>query len=227
MDTSCKSPLVVLFSGLCCVIAMLSGVVLGSIFGRLHAYVFSIEWAMPISQANASKHHEQSRKYLLLAQDKTVSASPAEVKTVSTTPVSVETSIRPTNVDTRQKKYTSYTVQPHEMLSKLDPEGWQHTCKVNQQIGRIRNDCRLIAYVTILLPVAVVAGLESKERMVAQHQSNGNASRQSLDSSPDSSMRIARTQPQFCDHAGTQEMRLTVCSSERSSQTEQQRLALK
>lgn len=224
MSTSCKSPLVVLFSGLCCVIAILSGVVLGSTFGRLHAYVFSIEWTMPISQANASKHHEQSRKYPLLAQDTIVSTSPAEVKTVSATSASVEAPIRPMNVDTRQKKYTPYTVQPHEMLSKLDPEGWQHTCKVNQQISLIKTDCRLIAYATILLPVAVVAGLESKKRMVAQHQSHGNAS---INSSPDSSVRIARAQQQLCDHAGTQEIRPTICSSERSLQTEQQRLALK
>ncbi len=192
MDTPCKR-LAFLFVGLCCVIAILSGVVLGSTFGLLHTYVSSIEWAMPIAQANALKNHEKSPS---LAQDTKTLVNSATAETVSVTPVysTAATLTKTTSVGERQKKYTSHTVQPHEMLSKLDPIGWQHTCKVNQQLGRIKNDCRLVAYATILLPVAVVARLESNERMVAQHPPGGNAPVESCDRSCDSPMRIARAQ---------------------------------
>ena len=56
--------------------------------------------------------------------------------------------------------YRPYVVKSGETLSRLDPEGWKHTCEINQQFGSIRKaDCALMADTTILLPVAVVESM--------------------------------------------------------------------
>ena len=56
--------------------------------------------------------------------------------------------------------YRPYVVKSGETLSRLDPEGWKHTCEINKQFGSIRKaDCALMADTTILLPVAVVESM--------------------------------------------------------------------
>ncbi|MBP7060682.1 MAG: hypothetical protein KBA91_01740 [Candidatus Moranbacteria bacterium] len=59
-----------------------------------------------------------------------------------------------------QPRYRSYLVKPGETLSRLDPEGWKHTCEINRQLGKIKKtDCTLTADAEIFLPVAVVRSL--------------------------------------------------------------------
>ena len=91
-----------------------------------------------------------------------VSRMPQQRETLASQPVRPRL-IRITTVHHSPKPkaaYRPYVVKSGETLSRLDPEGWKHTCEINQQFGSIRKaDCALMADTTILLPVAVVESM--------------------------------------------------------------------
>ena len=123
--------------------------------------------------------------------------------------------------------YRPYVVKSGETLSRLDPEGWRHTCEINKQFGSIRKaDCALMADTTILLPVAVVESMT-----LAKVDSPAAPFKQIVRTeirnrlSQDDQLRLAEiARQQFCDHPGNESS--LACELERAASFEMLVLSL-
>lgn len=123
--------------------------------------------------------------------------------------------------------YRPYVVKSGETLSRLDPEGWRHTCEINKQFGSIRKaDCALMADTTILLPVAVVESMT-----LAKVDSPAAPFKQIVRTeirnrlSQDDQLRLAEiARQQFCDHPGNESS--LACEPERTMGFEMLALSL-
>lgn len=124
--------------------------------------------------------------------------------------------------------YSTYRVKKGQTLSQLDPEGWQHTCEINKQLGRIKTrDCGLTTEADILLPANIVAALSLEEQ-----QANTVIPPETIKAAElkaplnlDERLRLAEVaRQQFCDHPGNEMS--PACAPERAAQAQFQTLAL-
>ena len=126
----------------------------------------------------------------------------------------------------KPKAYRPYVVKSGEMLSRLDPEGWKHTCEINRQFGSIKKmDCTLKADVAILLPVAVVESLAVAAADTTPTMLSQIAKAEPETISLDQQIRLAGiVRQQFCDHPGNE--RSSACEPERAAAFEMLVLSL-
>lgn len=152
------------------------------------------------------------------------SASPIATATVVRVALKQTTYIAPV-----RGTYRAYTVQPGQTLSRLDPEGWQHTCEINKQSGGIRTkDCKITAGTSILLPVAIVIALSQEQAPQVAHlgvTQPPRAAERNVPLNLEERLRLAEiARQQFCNHPENE--RSYACTPERAAQTELQTLAL-
>lgn len=158
-----------------------------------------------------------------------VSRMPQQRETLASQPVRPQL-IRITTVHHSPKPkaaYRPYVVKSGETLSRLDPEGWKHTCEINQQFGSIRKaDCVLMADTTILLPVAVVESMTLAKVDSPAAPSERIAQTEIRDRlSQTDRLRLAEIARQrFCDHLGNESS--PACEPERTMRFEMLALSL-
>ncbi len=155
----------------------------------------------------------------------------AVVPPKSTAASVVKVAFKPTTYITPARgTYRAYIVQPGQTLSRLDPEGWQHTCDINKQLGNIKmRDCKITAGASILLPVAIVIALSQEQAPQVAHLAVTQAPRateqRDVSLNLDERLRLAEiARQQFCNHPANE--RSYACKPERVAQTELQALAL-
>lgn len=158
-----------------------------------------------------------------------VSRMPQQRETLASQPVRPQL-IRITTVHHSPKPkaaYRPYVVKSGETLSRLDPEGWKHTCEINKQFGSIRKaDCALMADTTILLPVAVVESMTLAKVDSPAAPSERIAQTEIRDRlSQTDRLRLAEIARQrFCDHPGNESS--PACEPERTMGFEMLALSL-
>lgn len=123
--------------------------------------------------------------------------------------------------------YRNYTVQPGQTLSRLDPEGWQHTCEINKQSGNIKTrDCKITAGTSIILPVAIVIALSQQEESPARHLANTDRTAEHKMLGINERLRLAEVaRERFCSQQVSNE-KLPACEPEWAARIQMQALAL-
>ena len=205
------------------------------ILGVLAIFLFGVTVTIVSLNVGHAALEPVSARFTPGATSKPISVTPVDVQwsataSLKSTASVVRVALKPTAYIAPAKgTYRTYTVQPGQTLSRLDPEGWQHTCDINKQLGNIKmRDCKIIAGASILLPVAIVIALSQEQApLVAPFAVVQSPRAVERDVSLDLNQRLhlaEKARQHFCDHPGNE--RSYACTPERAAQIELQALAL-